>query len=211
VVPLSEKVAPAAVSASPRRVLNSDEYEAHTKARDIIDEARRKADEIKAEALKFKEEVFAKAKEEAKADLQARAAEELAKAKLQAGQIIADAEPQILELAVKIANRIIGVDLEREPEVVVDIVARVIETTRAAKAMTLRVHPEDGRLLRDKRPRLMELIGRSIDIAVKDDLEVERGGCIVQTDYGVLDGQLKTQFEMMRQLLLPDTSKKEKA
>ena len=207
VVSLVEKGGAAAPK--PGRVLNSDEYEAHTKAREIIDTAMKKAAEIKDEAIRFKEEVFAKAREEAKADVQARAAEEMAKAKLQAGQIIERCERDIVELALKVANKIIGADLERDPEVLVNICAQVVETARADHAMTLRVNPEDGRLLREKRPRLMELIGRSIDIAVKDDPEVERGSCIIQTDYGVIDGTLRTQFDMLRQLLTPDTGKKE--
>ncbi len=85
----------------PRRggVVNAEEFEAMTTAKQIIAEAQRKADEIKAEALRFKEEVFAKAREEAKADVQARQAEELARAKMQAGQIVAEAEKDVLDLA----------------------------------------------------------------------------------------------------------------
>lgn len=203
VVPLSEKAAPR------QRVLNAEEYEAHTKAREIVDNALKRAAEIKDEALRFKEEVFAKAREEAKADVQARSAEELVRAKLQAGQILERSERDIVELALKVANKIIGKDLEREPEVLVDICAQVIEAARAAKAMTLKVNPEDGKLLREKRPRLMELIGRTLELSVKDDVDVERGACIVQTDFGVIDGQLKTQFDMLRQLLTPDNAKRE--
>jgi type III secretion protein L len=75
--------------------------------------------------------------------------------------------------------------------------------------MVLKVHPEDGKILREKRPRLMELIGRAVDIAIRDDAEVERGGCIIQTEYGTIDGQIRTQFEMLRNVLMPDTAKKE--
>lgn len=207
--PLSEKP----VLPPPRRagVVNAEEFEAHTTAKQIIIDAQKKAEEIKAEALRFKEEVFAKAREEAKADVQARAAEELAKAKMQAGQIVADAEKDVLELALKIAAKIIGRDLERSPESLVEIVATSIEAARGAKAMVLRVHPEDGKLLREKRPRLMELIGRAVDIAIRDDSDVERGGCVIQTEFGTIDGQIRTQFEMLRNVLMPADAKKEKA
>ena len=190
-------------------VLNAEEFEAHTTAKQIVAEAQKKAEEIKAEALKFKEEVFAKAREEAKAEMASRATEELARAKMQAGQVLADAEKDVLELSLKIASKIIGRDLERDPEVVLEVCASAIQAARAAKAMVLRVHPDDARLLREKRPRLMELVGRAVDIAVRDDNEIERGGCVIQTEFGVIDGQLKTQFEMLRLLLTPDTGKTE--
>ncbi len=195
----------------PRRggVVNAEEFEAMTTAKQIVAEAQRKADEIKAEALRFKEEVFAKAREEAKADVQARQAEELARAKMQAGQIVAEAEKDVLELALKMAAKIIGRDIERDPVVVAEICASAIEAARGSKAMVLKVHPEDGKVLREKRPRLMELIGRAVDIAIRDDSEVERGGCVIQTEFGVIDGQIRTQFEMLRNVLMPDGQKKE--
>ncbi|MDP2276209.1 MAG: FliH/SctL family protein [Archangium sp.] len=194
----------------PRRgVVNAEEYEAKTVAKQIIADAQAKAEEIKAEALRFKEEVFAKARDEAKADVQARQAEELARAKMQAGQIIADSEKDVLELALKVAAKIISRDLERDPELVMEIVASCTEAARSSKAMIMKVHPEDGKLLREKKPRLIELIGRAVDISIRDDSEVERGGCIIQTEYGTIDGQIRTQFEMLRNVLMPADAKRE--
>jgi type III secretion protein L len=197
--------------ASPRRagVLNAEEYDAHTTAKQIVADAQKKAEEIKAEALRFKEEVFSKARDEARADVQARAAEELARAKMQAGQLLAEAEKDALELALKISAKIIGRDLERDPEVLAEIAATSVEAARGAKAMILRVHPEDGKILREKRPRLMELIGRAVDLSIRDDAEVERGGCVIQTEFGTIDGQIRTQFEMLRNVLMPTDAKKE--
>jgi type III secretion protein L len=194
---------------APRGVLNAEEFEARNDAKRIIEEAMRKGEEIKAEAERFKQEVFAKARDEAKADVQARSSEELAKAKMQAGQFLQSCEQDIIDLALKVAAKIIGRDLERSPDVLLEICATAVESIRANKAMVLRVHPDDGKLLREKRPRLMELIGRTVDLSVRDDVDVERGGCIIQTEFGTSDGQLKTQFEMLRQLLTPDAGKKE--
>src|SRR6185295_3036154 len=68
-------LAPSAAAAPRRGVVNAEEFEARGVGKQIIADAQAKADEIKAEALRFKEEVFAKARDEAKADVQARAAE----------------------------------------------------------------------------------------------------------------------------------------
>lgn len=195
----------------PRRaqVVNAEEFEAKTVGKQIIAEAQARAEEIKAEALRFKEEVFAKAREEAKADIQARSAEEIARAKLQAGQIISDAQKDVLELALMCANKIIGRDLERSPELVLEIVANCTEAARSSKAMVIKVNPEDGKLLRAKNPRLMELIGRTVDVSIRDDNDVERGGCIIRTEYGTIDGQIRTQIDMLRNVLTPTETKKE--
>ncbi len=204
-------LAPASGGAAPARrgVVNAEEYEAKTAGKAIIAEAQAKAEEIKAEALRFKEDVFSKARIEAKADVQARAAEELARANVQAGQIVADAEKEVLELALKVAAKIIGRDLERDPSLVLEIVAGCTDAARSSKAMIIKVHPDDGKLLREKRPRLIELIGRSVDLSIRDDSEVEKGGCIIQTEYGTIDGQIRTQLQMLQNVFLPADAKKE--
>lgn len=195
----------------PRRaqVVNAEEFEAKTTARDIIAKAHEEADRIKSEAIRYKEEVAAKARDEAQADVQARATEELARAKLQAGQIVADSQKDVLELALMCANKILGRDLERQPELVLEIVANCTEAARSAKAMVIKVNPEDGKRIRASMPRLMELIGRSLDISVRDDSDVERGGCIIRTEYGTIDGQIRTQIDMLRNLLTPTEARKE--
>lgn len=192
-----------------RGVLNAEQYEAITAAQKIVEEAKRQAKEIIDQAQLEKEDVFQKAREEARAEVSAQATAELAKAKMQAGQILAAAEPELLALSLKVAEKIVGRDLERQPEVLLEICATAIESARNVKAMVLKVNPRDGKLLREKRPALMELVGRSVDIAVKDDAEVRPGGCVIETEFGTIDAELKTQLEMLKLVLLPDTARKE--
>lgn len=190
-------------------MMNAEEFEARTTAQRILEEARQKAQELLDEAKANIEQVKEEAREEARAQVQAEALAELAKAKMQAGQMLADAEPEIVALACKVAERIIGRDLERQPELVAEICATAVETVRQAKAMVLRVNPRDAKILRESKTRLMELLGRTLDLGFKDDPDVEAGGCIIQTEFGTVDAQLKTQFEMLRLALAPDTVKKE--
>lgn len=198
-----------------RAILGAEEFEARTSAERIIAEARRTAQEIIDEAEgKARElieaaeaqraEVFERARLEAVEAVTAKATAELARAKMQAGQIMEQSEAALAALALEVAERIIGRDLERDPELIADICANAIESLRNSRALVLRVNPRDGALLREKKPRLMELVGRAVDIAIKDDPDVGPGGCIVQTEFGTIDGQLRTQFEMLKQAMLPD-------
>jgi type III secretion protein L len=190
-------------------VVNAEEFDARSTAKGIIAEAEGRAAAIVADAEKKRDEVFAKATEDAKAEVNAKFSEELARARMQAGQMIAGAEKEILELALTVANKIISRDLERDREVLLEIVANAITQARMAKAMIVRVNPKDAATLREKRAKLMELVGRQVDLAVRDDADVEAGGCIIQTEFGTIDGQLKTQYEMLRNVLYPEGGKKE--
>jgi type III secretion protein L len=206
-------VAPAAVpinapatQAKRPSVVSAGDYEAGEKAKQIIADAHTQAHRIIEEANQEKEAIFVKAAEDARAEVVAQASEELARAKMQAGQMLAAMEKEIIDLSMKIAAKIIGRDLERDPEIVAEVAATAIEHARAAKAMVLRVNPADGATLRKARPKLMELIGRTVELSIRDDADIERGGCVIQTEFGTIDGQIRTQFQMLENVLTPDTT-----
>ncbi len=192
-----------------RGVVSGEDYEAKQTGNKIIEDAQKKAAEIVAAAEAKRDEVFAKAVEEAKAEIAPKLAEELLRAKMQAGELMKEMEGQLIDLALKISAKIIGRDLERDPMVVAEIAATAIETARASKAMVLRVNPKDGATLRAAKPKLMELIGRTVEVSIRDDADIEAGGCVIQTEFGTIDGQIKTQYQMLENVLRPDTAKKE--
>jgi type III secretion protein L len=190
-------------------VMNAEVFEARQTAHGIVEEAQREKERIIAEAHREREEVLAKAREQGRQEGLAQATEILLRAKMQAGEMLASNERDTIALACKIAEKIIGRDLERQPELLVDMCATAIEQLRNARAMVLRVHPKTAQVLRSRKPELMELIGRAVDLAIREDQEVAPVGCIVQTEFGTVDAQLPTQFEMLQNVLLPDPGKKE--
>jgi type III secretion protein L len=205
--PVAEQAPPAGAPPPPPKrpaVVSAGDYEAGEKAKQIVAEAHAMAARILQEAEVQKQEIFDKTAADAKSEVMAQASEELARAKMQAGQVLQAMEGEIVQLALKIAAKIIGRDLERDPEVVAEIAATAIEHARAAKAMVLRVNPVDGATLRKARPKLMELIGRTVELSIRDDADIEQGGCVVQTEFGTIDGQIRTQFEMLKNVLAPD-------
>ena len=190
-------------------VVNAEDFEAMNMAKQIVANAEKRAAQIVEEANREKADLFAKTIEKAKAEVVAKQSEEIARAKMQAGQILADAEADIIELACKIAAKIIGRDLERDPEVLIEICAGATEHARAAKAMIMRVNPKDAAVLRERKPKLMEQIGRTLELAIREDSDIQPGGCIIQTEFGTIDAQISTQLDMLRAVLQPDPTKKE--
>jgi type III secretion protein L len=190
-------------------VMNAEVFDARQSAQGILEEAQREKERILAEAQRERDEVLAKAREQGRQEGLAQASELILRAKMQAGEILANQEKDVIQLACKIAEKIIGRDLEREPELLMDMCATAIEQLRSAKSMVLRVHPKTAQVLRARKPELMELIGRAVDLAIREDPEVAPVGCIVQTEFGSVDAQLPTQFEMLQNILLPDTARKE--
>lgn len=190
-------------------VMNAEQYEAHG----LIANAKKQAEEIiaraQAERDQYVEEGRRAGVEQGRQEGLREMSEIIARAHLQRGELLKTAEPQILDLALKVAEKIIGRDLEREPELLIDICANAIESVRNARQMVVRVNPKAASVLREKKAELLQSIGRVVDLAIKEDGDVEPLGCVIQTEFGTIDAQLTTQLQMLRNVLLPDDAKRE--
>lgn len=190
-------------------VVNAEVYDAKQAAQTIIEEAQRKAAAIVQAGQSERERIREEARSQGHHEGLAQVSEQLLRAKLQAKEIVEAAQNDILALACKVAEKIIGHDIERDPAVMVDICATAVESLRQVRHMVLRVNPQDAAILRNNTKRFMEALGRSVEVSIKEDAEVESGGCVVQTEFGTLDAQLKTQFEMLRNLLIEENARKD--
>lgn len=199
-------------SARPQRsggVVNAEVYDAKQQAQAIIEEAQKKAAAIVHAGQTERERIRDEARQQGRQEGLAQVSEHILRAKMQAREVVEAAQKDILSLAVQVAEKIIGHHITNEPEIVVDICATAVETLRTVRHMVLRVNPADAAVLRNNTKRFMEALGRSVEVSIKEDPEVESGGCVVQTEFGTLDAQLKTQFEMLRNLLLEESSRKD--
>lgn len=199
------------VVARTRGVVNAEEYDAREQARAIREQAKRDADAIIDAAHQERERIVEEARAAGREEGLVQVSSELARAKMQASDILKQARQDIISLSLKVAEKILGRDLERDPSLLVDLCATAIENVRNARQLVLRVNPSDSEMLRTQRKLLIDMVARSVDIAIKDDPEVEPYGCIVQTEFGTIDAQLTTQLQMIGQVLLSDESKKGKA
>ena len=187
-------------------VVNAEEYDARQSAISIVEVAQRKAAEIVETAQSQSDEITSHAKEAGRQEGLASVVELMAKARIQSGETIARAEKDIITLACKIAEKIIGEDVQRSPELLATICATAIEHVRNVNAMVVRVSPRDAAILRTHRKQMMERIGRVKDIVVKEDADLASGGCIIETESGTVDAQLSTQFQMLQSLLTDDAA-----
>lgn len=111
---------------------------------------------------------------------------------------IAEAEPQLIELAFSIAQRVLGRAVERDPEAVVQVARRAVAAARRQAELRVHAHPDDLAALRGAEPPLAEGAGLGKRLTfVADDL-LERGGVRVETALGVVDASLESQLGALR-------------
>ena len=110
-------------------------------------------------------------------------------------------EPQLKDLALRIARKILGRELEFHPEAVVDIVKQALsDKARQRREVYLRVNPDDLQYIREHKSELLEVLGRAKEIGLREDPGVEPHGVIIETDAGTIDAQLETQLAVFERV-----------
>lgn len=76
------------------------------------------------------------------------------------------------------------------------MVEKVVSSTRDSVRLRVLLSPKDFRLLTTADPDLRLSSGRRVELI--EDVRVELGGCIVETDFGTWDGRLENQLKLLK-------------
>lgn len=131
-----------------------------------------------------------------------KARETVALAQQEKARVIAEAEPFLVELAVAIAEKLIGEHLALAPETVLTVVRNALKRSRERTEVAVYVHPDDYPIVLDGRPLLADALSPQTELVVYPDEAVKRGGCLVKTSLGTIDARLDHQLEAVRQALM---------
>lgn len=116
-------------------------------------------------------------------------------------QALATVERDVVRLALKMAEKILGREIERDNAAVVDIIAAALRYASSHPTLTVRVNPADLPVVREHRARLgRETRARFLEIVA--DPAVAAGGCVIESELGLLEAQLATQLRALERALL---------
>lgn len=166
--------------------------------RNLISRAQEEADQIKESAAK---EGYRTGLEEARNDIAAlrESLEDFISAKKEVFEYIA---PDILEIAVDIARKIIKKELEQDPQAIINMILEVMENlSKEDTKITIKVNPMQADLVREELPKAISAKGTEARITITADDSVEMGGCVFLTSNGIIDAGLDTQLEILKEAL----------
>ena len=176
------------------RVVPRVRVEAEAQAATILAEARQQAAEIVAASRRRAADIRLRAEAEARAD--AAAAISARALALRAREARADelALDRSVQLAVLLAERLLGEALRLDPTRVVALSRQALQELRSVEAVVLVAHPDDAAVL----SRSLDDLGLSAGQAsVRADATRSRGSVRIETEAGALDGELAPQLERL--------------
>ncbi len=110
--------------------------------------------------------------------------------------------PDILEISVNIAKKIIKKELESDPQILVNTIIDVLKTvSKSEPKIAIRVRPQSVQLIKDTIPNITYQYGIEAKINIVADPSIEEGGCVFQTNNGIVDASIDTQLEIIKKAL----------
>lgn len=129
----------------------------------------------------------------------------LAQMRDQRHELIESAEPELVRLAMAVAERIVHEQISIDPNVVVENVRSALTRLVSREVVTLRVNPADLETMRQHRDAIVS-VSDIEHLRIVEDKRVDQGGVVVETDAGTIDAKISTQLREARRAIRADDS-----
>ena len=114
-------------------------------------------------------------------------------------QIMETSEKQILEFAFAVTEKLISNELKYNKELFVHTVKELLKNVSERKRITIQANPEDYELLEQYQDLLRKQTGMVRQFSVEKNAAVSRGGVVFDMESGILDAQVETQIDRIRE------------
>lgn len=114
--------------------------------------------------------------------------------RLQAERLAEQARSDALEIGFHVARRVLETELSTSPDALFALIRSALKRAGESRRISVRLHPEDAKLV--LAAISSDGLGTSAAaVEVAPDSSLDRGDCMVDTDFGKVDGRLRTRME----------------
>ena len=110
--------------------------------------------------------------------------------------------PDILEISVDIAKKIIKKEVATDPQIVMNIILDILKTvSKSEPKILIKVNPAEVQFVKDNMPNAIYELGVETKVNVVGDENLQEGGCIFETSNGIVDASIDAQTEIIKKAL----------
>lgn len=114
--------------------------------------------------------------------------------------IVRETERQMVELALTLARRVVHREVSLDPQLVAALAHVALERLGERAPATIRLHPDDYATVLSQQGEQWQ----GAQVSLVPDAAVARGGCVVESDFGMIDASVDAQLDEMSRALLGD-------
>ncbi len=105
----------------------------------------------------------------------------------------------VIPIALKAAKKIVGREIEVSETAVVDIIANVLKAVAQHKKIVIYASKKDLEALEIHKNRLKQIFENLESFSLREREDIEQGGCIIETEGGIINAQLSQQWNILEQ------------
>jgi len=124
--------------------------------------------------------------------------------------IIEESETQLVDLVLLISKKVIKVISENQKNVVINNVIQALRKLKTRGEVVVRVNLDDVKLTTEHIKDFMKMVDNVRSITVLEDSTVDKGGAIIETDFGEIDARISSQLNEIKDKILDLTPIKAK-
>lgn len=123
-------------------------------------------------------------------------------------EILGQAENDVVQLSIAIAKKLVYREIKQNPDTITSIVREAVKLVKSREEIIIKLHPDDCEILRQHMSEVMaELsdsnagLNQDVPVRLEEDSALTPGGCIVETDAGIIDMSFEARIESIDELV----------
>jgi Flagellar biosynthesis/type III secretory pathway protein len=117
-------------------------------------------------------------------------------------EILAETEQQIVDLVLLMTRKIVKVISENQRNIVVSNVVQALRKVKGRGEVVIRVNLNDVAMTTQHVKDFLSAAENIKNITVVEDSTIDRGGCVIETDFGAIDAKIVSQLNEIEQRIL---------
>lgn len=110
-------------------------------------------------------------------------------------------EREMVHMITELAKKVIHSELQSREDSIQDVIRLAVSSVLDRETMTIKVNPADKLYAESYRPELHQLFTEIKNITIEAQPAVQRGGCVITTNFGTVDAQVSNLGEQIDRIL----------
>ena len=110
-------------------------------------------------------------------------------------------EREMVELVINLTKKVIHFEFSKREDAVQDMIRLAVQSVLDRESMVIKIHPTDKEYAESFRPELLHMFSEIKNITFVANSGIARGGCVVETNFGVIDAQIEKLEEQIDRIL----------
>ena len=110
-------------------------------------------------------------------------------------------EREMVELVINLTKKVIHFEFSKREDVVQDMIRLAVQSVLDRESMVIKIHPTDKEYAESFLPELLHTFSEIKNITFVANSGIARGGCVVETNFGVIDARIEKLEEQIDRIL----------